>query len=114
MVFAVIALFARRCGTSGTSPTRRAKRRTPRRLEFLDSIQGLATLKAFGRAPARADKLASRRRDLFRRTMGVLATNTLSRRHHGQARSPAVRRPALAVAPGGRAGAMSLTGLLVS
>ena len=46
---------------------------------ILDSIQGLATLKAFGQSTARADKLAFEARDLFRRTMGVLATNTLSR-----------------------------------
>ena len=47
--------------------------------EFLDSIQGLATLKAFGQGKARADKLAGEARDLFRRTMWVLATNSLAR-----------------------------------
>jgi ATP-binding cassette subfamily C protein CydCD len=40
--------------------------------EFLDSIQGLATLKAFGQSKARADKLEFQARDLFRRTMWVL------------------------------------------
>jgi ATP-binding cassette subfamily C protein CydCD len=47
--------------------------------EFLDSIQGLATLKAFGQGKARADKLEVEARDLLRRTMWVLATNSLAR-----------------------------------
>jgi len=47
--------------------------------EFLDSIQGLATLKAFGQGKARADKLEVEARELFRSTMWVLATNTLAR-----------------------------------
>src|SRR5258707_2153316 len=46
--------------------------------EFLDSIQGLATLKAFGQGKARADKLEVEARDLFRRTMSVLGTNALA------------------------------------
>ena len=47
--------------------------------EFLDSIQGLATLKAFGQSRSRADMLAFKARDLFQRTMWVLATNVLTR-----------------------------------
>ena len=47
--------------------------------EFLDSVQGLATLKAFGQSGARADVLEAKARDLFRRTMWVLGTNVLSR-----------------------------------
>ncbi|MEE2980210.1 MAG: thiol reductant ABC exporter subunit CydC [Pseudomonadota bacterium] len=47
--------------------------------EFLDSIQGLATLKAFGQSTARAQLLADRARALFESTMWVLATNALSR-----------------------------------
>ena len=47
--------------------------------EFLDSIQGLATLKAFGQSSARGRLLADRARDLFKSTMWVLATNALSR-----------------------------------
>ena len=47
--------------------------------ELLDSIQGLATLKAFGQSGPRADTLAARARDLFRSTMWVLATNSLGR-----------------------------------
>ena len=47
--------------------------------EFLDSIQGLGTLKAFGQSTARADLLTGKARELFRRTMWVLGTNTLAR-----------------------------------
>jgi len=47
--------------------------------EFLDSIQGLATLKSFGQSGARADMLAFKARDLFQRTMWVLGTNVLAR-----------------------------------
>jgi ATP-binding cassette, subfamily B, bacterial len=47
--------------------------------EFLDSLQGLATLKAFGQSGARAALLGRRSRELFRATMGVLGTNTLAR-----------------------------------
>ena len=44
--------------------------------DFLDAVQGLATLKAFGQSRARGDVLASRAHDLFRTTMGVLAANS--------------------------------------
>ncbi len=47
--------------------------------EFLDSVQGLATLKAFGQARARAELLARKAKELFDSTMWVLATNTLAR-----------------------------------
>ena len=47
--------------------------------EFLDSVQGLATLKAFGQACGRADLLARKAKDVFDSTMWVLATNTLAR-----------------------------------
>jgi ATP-binding cassette subfamily C protein CydCD len=47
--------------------------------ELLDSIQGLATLKAFGQSKSRVDALAVRARELFRSTMWVLATNSLAR-----------------------------------
>lgn len=43
--------------------------------EFLDSVQGLATLKAFGQSKARGRALASRIHDLYRTTMGVVAAN---------------------------------------
>ncbi|MEQ9638591.1 MAG: thiol reductant ABC exporter subunit CydC [Alphaproteobacteria bacterium] len=47
--------------------------------DFLDTLQGLATLKAFGQSAARGRLLAQRARELFRATMWVLATNALAR-----------------------------------
>ncbi len=47
--------------------------------EFLDSIQGLATLKAFGQSGSRARLLAEKAHAVFRSTMWVLATNALTR-----------------------------------
>jgi ATP-binding cassette subfamily C protein CydCD len=47
--------------------------------EFLDSIQGLATLKAFGQGAARGRVLAAKAHEVFRTTMWVLATNSLTR-----------------------------------
>ncbi|HEX3177913.1 MAG TPA: ABC transporter ATP-binding protein, partial [Methylomirabilota bacterium] len=47
--------------------------------EFLDSVQGLATLKAFGQSGERAHRLDARARELFHSTMWVLGTNTLAR-----------------------------------
>jgi ATP-binding cassette, subfamily B, bacterial len=43
--------------------------------DFLDAVQGLATLKAFGQSRARGQVLAERARHLYRTTMGVLAAN---------------------------------------
>jgi ATP-binding cassette subfamily C protein CydCD len=47
--------------------------------DFLDAVQGLATLKAFGQSAARARSLHDRARELFQSTMWVLGTNTLAR-----------------------------------
>jgi ATP-binding cassette subfamily C protein CydCD len=47
--------------------------------EFLDAVQGLSTLKAFGQSQARGDVLADKARAVFRTTMWVLSTNALSR-----------------------------------
>ena len=47
--------------------------------EFLDSIQGLATLKAFGQSAAKIEELTVRAQELFRSTMWVLATNAAAR-----------------------------------
>ena len=47
--------------------------------EFLDSIQGLTTLKAFGQSGPRARMLGEKGRDLFYSTMGVLGANTFAR-----------------------------------
>jgi ATP-binding cassette subfamily B protein len=43
--------------------------------DFLDSVQGLATLKAFGQSKARGQALAQRAHHLYRATMAVLAAN---------------------------------------
>ncbi|MBL7036184.1 MAG: ABC transporter ATP-binding protein, partial [SAR324 cluster bacterium] len=47
--------------------------------DFLDGIQGLATLKSFGQSESRINLLKKRSFELFRSTMWVLATNSLSR-----------------------------------
>ena len=43
--------------------------------DFLDAVQGLGTLKAFGQSRAKGRSLAERSRRLYRTTMGVLASN---------------------------------------
>ena len=43
--------------------------------DFLDAVQGLTTLKAFGQSRGRGELLAQRARALFQTTMGVLAAN---------------------------------------
>ncbi len=47
--------------------------------EFLDAIQGLRTLAAFGQSQSRARLLEERGRALFQATMWLLSTNTLAR-----------------------------------
>ena len=47
--------------------------------EFLDTLQGLATLKAFGQSGERGRRLADRAQEVFRTTMWVLAVNSLGR-----------------------------------
>jgi ATP-binding cassette subfamily C protein CydCD len=81
LVFAVVALFAPALWHKMDLANSRERQRAYASFaaEFLDSIQGLATLKAFGQSKGRADKLEVEARDLFRRTMWVLATNTLAR-----------------------------------
>ena len=46
--------------------------------DFLDSIQGLATLKAFGQSGRRGEALAERAQEVFRSTMGVLFNNAIA------------------------------------
>ncbi len=43
--------------------------------DFLDSVQGLATLKAFGQSKSRGRALAQRAHNLYKSTMGVVAAN---------------------------------------
>ena len=81
--------------------------------EFLDSIQGLATLKAFNQSKARGDHLDREAKSLFERTMWVLATNVLAR---GITDSAIACGAAAALALGAfrvEAGAMELSALLV-
>jgi len=47
--------------------------------EFLDAVQGLGTLKAFGQSGAKIEILAVKARELFRSTMWILATNAAAR-----------------------------------
>lgn len=47
--------------------------------EFLDALQGLVTLKAFGQSKARESLLAEKAERLFQSTMWVMATNSLAR-----------------------------------
>ncbi|TAJ36668.1 MAG: ABC transporter ATP-binding protein [Reyranella sp.] len=81
--------------------------------EFLDSIQGLATLKAFGQGRARADKLEVEARDLFRRTMWVLGTNSLARGITDASIAGGAAAALIYGASRVEAGAMSLTSLLI-
>ncbi|TAJ26225.1 MAG: ATP-binding cassette domain-containing protein, partial [Reyranella sp.] len=81
--------------------------------EFLDSIQGLATLKAFGQGKARADKLEIEARDLFRRTMWVLGTNSLARGITDTSIAGGAAAALIYGASRVEAGAMSLTALLI-
>src|SRR5262245_34889718 len=81
--------------------------------DFLDAVQGLATLKAFGQSGARARQLAARAMDLFHSTMWVLGTNTLAR---GITDTGIAVGAAAALALGAwrvHTGAMSLPALLV-
>ncbi|HSE03188.1 MAG TPA: ABC transporter ATP-binding protein [Methylomirabilota bacterium] len=81
--------------------------------EFLDAIQGLRTLAAFGQSQARARLLEERGRALFQATMWLLSTNTLAR---GISDVCIALGAALALAIGAfrvQAGQMELTALVV-
>jgi ABC-type multidrug transport system fused ATPase/permease subunit len=47
--------------------------------EFLDAVQGLPTLKAFGQSRAYGERLAARARELSNTTMRVLSTSVMTR-----------------------------------
>jgi len=81
--------------------------------EFLDSIQGLATLKAFGQGKTRADKLEVEARDLFRRTMWVLGTNSLARGITDTSIAGGAAAALIYGASRVEAGSMTLTALLI-
>ena len=79
--FAMFTLFAPASFQrwDARSSMRRSKAYRGFAAEFLDAVQGLATLKAFGQSTARGRLLAGRAREVFRSTMWVLATNALTR-----------------------------------
>ena len=79
--FAMFTLFAPASFQrwDSRSSMRRSKAYRGFAAEFLDAVQGLATLKAFGQSTARGRLLAERAHEVFRSTMWVLATNSLTR-----------------------------------
>ena len=79
--FAMFTLFAPALFQrwDAKSSMRRSKAYRGFAAEFLDAVQGLATLKAFGQSTARGRLLADRAREVFQSTMWVLATNALTR-----------------------------------
>jgi len=81
LVFALVTLVApaafHRWDTANS--LRRQQAYSSFAAEFLDSLQGLATLKAFGQSEARRKTLADRAHDVFKSTMWVLATNSFTR-----------------------------------
>ena len=81
LAFAMFTLFAPAVFQrwDAKSSMRRSKAYRGFAAEFLDAIQGLATLKAFGQSAERGRLLAERAHEVFRSTMWVLATNSLTR-----------------------------------
>jgi ATP-binding cassette subfamily C protein CydCD len=77
LVFAFFALISPALFHRMNRDSSMARRRAYAALgsDFLDSMQGLPTLKVFGQSGKRGDMLAQRARDVYRSTMWVLATN---------------------------------------
>src|SRR6266568_5051343 len=77
LVFALVTLITpaafHRWNSHASVGFRRAQSATA--ADFLDSIQGLSTLKTFGQSRQRGFELAERARHLYRSTMWVLAVN---------------------------------------
>ena len=83
LIFLVFALFTLSIptllrGWTNESGQRRRRAFGALGAEFLDSVQGLATLKAFGQGKPRARLLAERARHLYRSTMGIVAVDGVS------------------------------------
>jgi len=115
LVFALIALFAPAAWHKREAASARALQKAYAAFaaEFLDSIQGLATLKAFGQSGARGRRLGERAHELFRQTMWVLGGNVMAR---GITDTAIACGAAAALAVGAwrvQAGALELTGLLI-
>ncbi|MDI1285972.1 MAG: ABC transporter ATP-binding protein [Reyranella sp.] len=115
LAFALIALFAPALWHKFDvkNSKRRQKAYASFASEFLDSIQGLATLKAFGQGKTRADKLEVEAHDLFRRTMWVLGTNALARGITDTAIACGAATALIYGATRVEAGSMSLQALLI-
>ena len=79
--FSLFTLFGPALFSRWDSANSRARQRAYANFaaEFLDSLQGLTTLKSFGQSEARARLLMNRAQELFRSTMWVLVTNSLAR-----------------------------------
>ena len=79
--FALFTLFAPSVFSKWDSENSRRRQQAYGQFaaEFLDTLQGLGTLKAFGQSTNRGRLLAARAHELFRSTMWVLATNALGR-----------------------------------
>ncbi|MDP6108333.1 MAG: ABC transporter ATP-binding protein, partial [Candidatus Brocadiia bacterium] len=80
LAFALFTLFIPRMLRRWTDENSRRRRQAFGGLgaEFLDSVQGLGTLKAFGQSKIRAAVLAERARRLYRSTMGIVAVDGVS------------------------------------
>ena len=81
LAFALFTLFAPAAFTRWDRANSRRRQRAYSGFaaEFLDTLQGLATLKAFGQSGERGRRLADRAQEVFRTTMWVLAVNSLGR-----------------------------------
>ncbi|MGE4219994.1 MAG: ATP-binding cassette domain-containing protein, partial [Alphaproteobacteria bacterium] len=81
LAFALVALLAPQGfhRWDRRNSLRRSKAYKAFAAEFLDSVQGLATLKAFGQSGERLRSLTEKAHELFRSTMWVMATNAASR-----------------------------------
>ena len=81
LAFALFTLFAPAAFTRWDRTSSRRRQRAYSRFaaEFLDTLQGIATLKAFGQSGTRGRRLAARAEEVFRTTMWVLAINSLGR-----------------------------------
>jgi ATP-binding cassette subfamily B protein len=79
--FAIFTLVAPSAFSKWDSANARKRQRAYGQFasEFLDTLQGLGTLKSFGQSGNRGRKLAEQAHELFRSTMWVLATNALAR-----------------------------------
>jgi ATP-binding cassette subfamily C protein CydCD len=113
--FALLALFAPAAWHRHEAGSAKAQQKAygDFAAEFLDSVQGLATLKAFGQTRARAAMLEEKAQELFRRTMWVLGLNVAAR---GITDSAIACGAAAGLAVGAwrvESGAMTLSALLV-